>query len=155
VAMPVLASTITTCVVFLPVIYLTGIARFLFSPLAISVVLAMAASYVFAMMIIPVFAARFLRKRAPDAKESVLARAFASFQASYGRCLETVLGHKRLLSAAVLALLAASAAFVPFTGYELFPRVDAGTFILHLRAKSGTRVEKLERDVVEKVEALV
>jgi multidrug efflux pump subunit AcrB len=159
VAMPVLASTITTCVVFLPVIYLTGIAKFLFTPLAISVVLAMAASYVFAMMFIPVFCARFLARRPETEEESgrenVLVRGYARFQGWYGRRLEATLRHTRVLSALVLALLAGSAVLVPFTGYEFFPRVDAGTFILHLRAKSGMRVEQLETEVVAKVEELI
>ncbi len=156
VSMPVLASTITTCVVFLPVIYLTGIAKFLFTPLAVSVVLAMAASYVFAMTFIPVFCARFLAKRVDErGRENVLVRGYARFQGWYGRRLEATLRHTRVLHAVVLALLAGSLALVPFTGYELFPRVDAGTFILHLRAKSGMRVELLESEVVAKVEDLI
>jgi multidrug efflux pump subunit AcrB len=155
VAVPVLASTITTIIVFLPVVYLTGVAKYLFTPLAISVALAMAASYVFAMTFIPFFAAHVLGPEAHDEKKSWFIRKFDSLKGWYGRRLERALAHRRILFTVVGAVLLGSLAFIPFTGYEFFPNVDAGTFTLHVRAQSGMRVEELETRVASEIEAAI
>jgi len=154
VAVPVLASTITTIIVFLPVIFLTGVARYLFTPLAISVALAMAASYVFAMMFIPLFAAHLLRPHTEEEKNWFVRR-FEGFQGWYGRRLEGALGHRRLIFAVTGAVMLGSSVLVPFTGYAFYPEVDAGTFLLHIRGPSGLRVEQLETEVAEKIEDLI
>ncbi len=154
VAVPVLASTITTIIVFLPVIFLTGVARYLFTPLAVAVALAMGASYVFAMMFIPLFSARLLRPYGEEEKNWFV-RKFEGFQGWYGRRLDATLGRRRLLFAIVFSVLVASAVLVPFTGYAFYPEVDAGTFVLHVRGPSGMRVEQLESEVVEKIEGLI
>jgi multidrug efflux pump subunit AcrB len=154
VAVPVLASTITTIIVFLPVVYLTGITKYLFTPLAISVVLAMAASYIFAMLFIPLFAASLLGPSRAE-EESWFVRKFEAFRGWYGRRLDRTLAHRGVLFAVVGAVLAASSVLVPFTGYEFFPSVDAGTFTLHIRAPSGMRVEELETQVASEIEAAI
>ncbi len=155
VALPVLASTLTTVIVLLPVAFLWGLSRYLFQPLALAVVLAMAASYVFAMAFIPVFCMHLLRPEPADAKKNALVRGFERFQAWYGRGLRRTLAHRRVLYAAVAAALVSSALLIPLTGYEFYPGVDAGTFILHVRGPSGMRVEELETKVCEKAERLI
>jgi multidrug efflux pump subunit AcrB len=155
VAVPVLASTLTTMIVLLPIAFLSGLAKYLFTPLALAVVLAMAASYVFAMMFVPVFCQHVLEPAPADGKKNALLRGFERFQSGYGRRLETTLAHRSILYAVVAALLASSTALILVTGYEFYPDVDAGTFTLHIRAPSGMRVEDLETNVCEKAENII
>lgn len=150
VALPVLASTVTTLIVFLPVLFLTGTGKFLFTPLAKSVVFAMAASYVFAMAFIPMFASRLLHSRQPG----VIARALARTALAYRRLLERVVARRRVLYVAVLAAFAAAVGLLPLIGTEFFPKVDSGEFTLTLRAPSGTRVEETEKLVTRLEEAV-
>ncbi len=150
VAMPVVVSTITTIVVFFPVVFLTGLGRFLFTPLALSVAFAMIASYVLAMTLIPAFSARFIRTTPEEASAEAsnryagAAQRFERLRESYERWLQKALERRRLV------VIAASAAFVialllyPFLGKELFPPIDAGQFTVRMRATSGTRIEVSE-----------
>jgi len=161
VALPVLASTITTIIVFFPVMFLFGVAKYLFSALALAVVLAMLASYVVAMAVIPIYCARFLT--AEDAREfeeaasggghgehsgSLFKRAFGVFNRRYQRFadwyerqLRLALDHKLIVIGSVSVLFAVSLLIFPLLGTQLFPTTDAGKFIIHMRAPAGTRIE--------------
>ncbi len=106
VALPVLASTITTCIVFFPVMFLFGVAKYLFSALALAVVLSMAASYLVSMSIIPLYCARFLTaeqvlaaetRRGSPALFAIFNRAYERFAGGYERLLERALDHKAVV----------------------------------------------------------
>jgi CzcA family heavy metal efflux pump len=156
VAMPVFISTVTTMIVFLPVVFLTGIGKFLFTPLGKSVAFAMAASYVFAMTFVPVFCARFLTREAAEAAEhSRFARAFDRFADRYGRALRTLISRRRVAFALVGAAFVGTMTLIfPRIGQEFFPVVDSGQFVLNVRTLSGMRVEETARYVAE-IEELV
>ncbi len=162
VALPVLASTITTCIVFFPVMFLFGVAKYLFSALALAVVLSMAASYLVSMSIIPLYCARFLTSEQALASEhgeasgifAAFDRAYERFASGYERLLENALGHKSVVIAGVAILFVVSLAMYPRLGTELFPETDAGTFTINFRAPAGTRIE-LTTDMARQIEAIV
>ncbi len=162
VAMPVLASTVTTCIVFFPVMFLFGVAKYLFSALALAVVLSMAASYLVAMSVIPIYCARFLSVKDAEAAERVegpgllagFNRVYERFADRYERWLTHALDHKLIVISAVAILFAVSMAMYPLLGTELFPETDAGTFIINFRSPTGTRIE-LTADVAHRLEAVV
>ena len=161
VAMPVVVSTITTVVVFFPVVFLTGLGRFLFSPLALSVAFSMAASYVLAMTLIPAYSARFLKPEAerqePEQRPSFFARVAAKLEGLkdiYERWLEKALARRRLVLIGAGSAFAMALALYPFLGKELFPPIDAGQFTILVRAPSGTRIE-LSEELASGVEAAV
>jgi multidrug efflux pump subunit AcrB len=155
IALPALAATLTICVVFFPVVLLEGPARFLFSPLALGVVISMLASYLLSRTLVPTlsrllmekedlhyrgegFAARFNRWR--DAR-------FARLQQAYGRALSAILAHRGMVLGAGGLVLSCTAALPFVVGLDFFPTVDAGQMRLHYRAPIGTRVEETERQV--------
>ena len=153
VALAVLASTITTIIVFSPVMFLFGVAKSLFSALSLAVVLSMLASYVVAMTVIPVFCAHFLTAESAREAEEGTGRGFlAAFIRSYDRfaeryehLLDRVLNHKGAVVAAASILFVVSMAAFPLLGTELFPRTDAGQFVIQFRAPLGTRIELTEQ----------
>ena len=170
VALAVLAATLTSAVVFFPVTFLYGVSRFLFSALALAVVLALFASYIVAMTVVPLFCARFIKGSAHEpghdsgvgdveapGQPSAAPRSFgARFNAAFGRgfhglseryerSVTRALGRPRAVSASILGLCLASAVLWPFLGLAFFPRTDAGQFMINLKAPSGTRVELTER----------
>ena len=151
VRMPILVATITTIVVFAPVVFLSGIGRYLFTPLALSVTLAMAASYVVALTVVPVWCARFLKSAPlhPEGSAGVIERSFERLKSAYGRVLETVLRRKILAAVIMLVILAGAGWLYRSIGTELFPQVDAGQFSIQMRAPSGTRIEKTENYVTQ------
>lgn len=122
VRMPILVATVVTVVVFAPVIFLTGVGKFLFTPLALSVTFAMLASYVVALTVVPVYCARFLK---PTSEEHAPAwfrlfeTQFERFKGAYGRSLGWALNHKLFVCTAVLLVAAGSAALFPFIGTDL------------------------------------
>ena len=131
-------------------VFLGGISKVLFSALALSVTFAMTGSYFAAMAAIPAFAAKFMAGPPPKASELVLPLRLAHAGVSrlthfYGRALDACLRHKLYLFATVAALLVAGAVAVPRVGAELFPRADAGNFIMKTRLASGTRIEETEK----------
>ncbi len=153
VAMPVIVSTITTVVVFFPVVFLTGLGRFLFSPLALSVAFAMAASYFLALTLIPAYSARFLDVEKEAVKEEGLERRgvmvglaarLEGLKDRYEVWLRRALARRKALLAAAGAIFAVALALYPFLGKELFPPIDAGQFSILVRAPSGTRIELSE-----------
>jgi HAE1 family hydrophobic/amphiphilic exporter-1 len=153
VALPVLASTLTTIIVFFPVMYLFGVAKYLFSALALAVVLSMVASYIVAMSVIPIYCARFLS--AESARESehgasrgplgAFMRVYERFAARYERMLDRALDRKLLVVGGIGVVFAVSMLIYPLIGTELFPQTDAGQFIIDYRAPVGTRIELTER----------
>jgi len=162
VALPVLASTVTTCIVFFPVMFLFGVSKYLFGALALAVVLSMGASYLVAMSVIPIFCARFLTMADATAAEhtegrgplAIFNRAYERFAGNYERYLERALNHKFIVIGAVAILFAGSMALFPLLGTELFPETDAGTFTINFRAPAGTRIE-LTTEMARRIEGIV
>ena len=145
VGMPVLASTLSTLVVFFPVAFLTGIVKILFSALAISVIFAMLGSYLAAMTVIPLFTSRFLKRQttAPSGLIGWIQRRVERLTFYYRILLRWVLRQRVFVVVVVtLLLVVAAMVFAPRIGTELFPRADAGNFVLDIRAQSGLRIEK-------------
>ncbi|HLH77904.1 MAG TPA: efflux RND transporter permease subunit, partial [Candidatus Binataceae bacterium] len=147
----VLASTISTIVVFLPVVFLFGVAKYLFSALALAVVFSMAASYVVSMSIIPLYCARYLTaadvQEGDEHRRGVLAafdRAYERFAERFAMVLNRVLDHKGILIGGVTVLFAGSMLLFPTLGQRLFPRTDAGKFVIDIRTPVGTRLELTE-----------
>jgi multidrug efflux pump subunit AcrB len=151
VRMPILVATVVTVVVFAPVVFLTGIGKFLFTPLALSVTFAMLASYVVALTVVPAYSARFLRHTGDQSGRwfAVFERVFERLKSSYGAALGWTLQRKYLSLASVTVLLGGSLLLYPFIGRELFPQVDTGQFNIQMRAASGTRIEKTEQHVFD------
>jgi HAE1 family hydrophobic/amphiphilic exporter-1 len=144
----VLASTVSTVVVFLPVLFLFGVSKYLFSALALAVVFSMFASYVVSMSIIPLYCARYLT--AEDAQEgheggrgplAAFNRGYERFAGRFAVLLDHVLDHKLALIGGVAVIFAGSMLIFPRLGERLFPRTDAGKFIIDIRTPTGTRLE--------------
>ena len=161
VALPVLASTLTTVIVFFPVTLLFGVVKYLFSALAAAVVLSMLASYVVAMTVIPVYCARFLTTEAAQAAEhggrgisGWFVRHYDVFAARYERVLERILVRKVLVFVPVGVMFALAIVGFGRLGSELFPRTDAGQFIINLRTPLGSRIELTEQ-LTERVEHVI
>jgi multidrug efflux pump subunit AcrB len=153
VAMPVLIATLTFCVVFFPVTFLSGMASFLFTPVAIAVTCALFASYLLSITLIPVFCAKVLRPVARDPGGAEPGEGFAPGRA-LGRLVSRLLRIRWLVVAGAAALFASSIPVLASTGSELFPQVDAGQFQILVRLPSGTRIEKTEATIAE-IEAAI
>lgn len=145
VAMPVLSSTLATLIVLFPVVFLTGIVKILFSALAIAVIFVMIGSYIAAMTVMPLFASRCLRA----IPTHQLPRFFRwthhlIFQLTefYGKILYRALHYRKSVLVGVISLFILGMLFAPLIGTELFPRADAGSFVINVRLASGTRIEK-------------
>ncbi|MEM5403687.1 efflux RND transporter permease subunit [Paraburkholderia unamae] len=166
IAVPTFVSTLSICIVFVPMFLLSGVARYLFVPLAEAVVFAMCASYFFSRTLIPTLAMYLLRARTPDAApRRGIAGMLTRFQAGFEHRFEAVRNRYRaLLEAAIaqrrrfvvlwVALCLGSLVLVPFTGRDFFPAVDTGEIRLHLRAPTGTRIEETAR-LTDEVEAKI
>ncbi|HEY3838803.1 MAG TPA: efflux RND transporter permease subunit, partial [Bryobacteraceae bacterium] len=162
VALPVLAATLTAVVVFFPVTFLYGVSKYLFTALALAVVLSLFASYMVAMTVVPLFCARFLKAHHGDhgARRSLGARFNHAFNAGFHRFLDL---YDRLVALSlkaplvvvltVIGLFIGCIAMYPLLGVSFFPRTDAGQFIINLKAPSGTRIE-LTEEYVKQVEQL-
>ena len=159
ISVPALVSTLCICIVFLPMFFLGGVARYLFVPLAEAVVFAMLASYVLSRTLVPTLAMYLLRDHGHGSPGTGF---FARFRQGFERGFERVrAGYQGILSGLVLRrrifipsfLLVCLAAFilVPFLGEDFFPDTDSGQFILHVRGASGLRIEETARlfDLVE------
>jgi multidrug efflux pump subunit AcrB len=160
IAVPAIVATLSICIVFSPVVLLVGPARFLFTPLAISVVLAMLASYVLSRTLVPALARLLMRSEEHHAPSSAgptggwkrVAFRFNSwrdakferFQNGYASLLHTALDHRRFTIFAAGAVALASLGLVFVVGTDFFPSVDAGLMKLHFRAPNGSRIEKTE-----------
>src|SRR4029453_5363113 len=151
---PLTVATLCICIVFFPVVFLTGPARFLFIPLAITVVLAMLASYVLSFTVVPAFARQLLKDHHHEAGHSpglgarlagAFDRGFDRFREAYGRMLESVLLRRRFVLGAFAVLIAITGALVPVVGTDFFPASDVGIIKLHVRAPRGNRLEGTEQ----------
>jgi CzcA family heavy metal efflux pump len=164
IAVPAFVSTLAICIVFVPMFFLTGVARYLFVPLAEAVVFAMMASYLLSRTLVPTMAKYLLRgheaelQAAAESQNPLVAmqikfeQAFERFREGYHGLLERCLYHKRAFLLIFLSVCLASVVFlIPWLGQDFFPAVDAGQFKLHLRARTGTRIEETARlsDLVE------
>jgi len=160
VAMPVLVATITTAVVFFPVVFLTGLGRFLFTPLALSVTFAIAASYLVSMTLVPIACAKFFRAHLPDVAHAagpprpLVDRFSLALADACGRVVAGAVRRRRLVLGGTAALFLASLLLFPRLGRELFPSVDSGQFTVLVRAPSGTRLEETEK-LIAQVERVV
>ena len=179
VALPVLAATLTTVVVFFPVTFLYGVSKFLFSALALAVALSLFASYAVAMTVVPLFCARFIKAAhhgTPSNEEVITAdekpgpghkwynvgahfnvwfnAKFEGMLRRYDRAVDWSLSRPVLTIAGFGAIFVASLLLFPRLGMSFFPRTDAGQFVITLKAPSGTRLAVTENEVA-KVEDLV
>jgi multidrug efflux pump subunit AcrB len=152
IAVPAFVSTLAICIVFVPMFFLTGTARYLFVPLAEAVVFAMLASYLLSRTVVPTLVMYFLRHHVHETGTEAkgwFGRFHARFETGFERLrsgyrgwLDACLHHRRLFAICFLAFCAASCLLTPFLGEDFFPKVDAGQMRLHVRAKTGTRVEE-------------
>jgi multidrug efflux pump subunit AcrB len=156
VALPVLAATLTTIVVFFPVTLLFGVSKFLFSALALAVVLSLAASYLVAMTLVPLFCARFIKDSGHESKgfNAWFNRGFTHFQNIYVKLVSGVLSIPALTLCAFAAAFAASLFLFPSLGLSFFPRTDAGQFVISVKAPSGMKLTETEKEIV-KLENLI
>jgi CzcA family heavy metal efflux pump len=152
IAVPAFVSTLCICIVFVPMFFLTGTARYLFVPLAEAVVFAMLASYLLSRTVVPTLVMYFLRHHVHDTGTEAkgwFGRFHARFETGFERLrntyrswLNACLHHRGGFAICFLTFCAASCLLTPFLGEDFFPKVDAGQIRLHVRAKTGTRVEE-------------
>jgi multidrug efflux pump subunit AcrB len=160
IAVPALVSTLCICIVFLPMFFLRGVPRYLFVPLAEAVIFAMIASYILSRTLVPTLAMYILKaqKQRSTPSRSVFARFHSTFErffekirSSYSSLLTQLVSVRRAFVPSFVIVCLLVFALVPFLGQDFFPDTDSGQFILHVRAKTGTRIEETARmaDLVE------
>jgi multidrug efflux pump subunit AcrB len=159
VSLAVLAATLTTVVVFFPVTFLFGVSKFLFSALAVAVVISLFASYFVAMTVIPLFCARFLRgfrhdDHAGRGFNGWFNRGFNGILSAYERSVRAALRRPVLTIVLLSGIFLGSLAVYPLLGVAFFPRTDAGQFTINLKVPTGSRIEGTE-NYVTKIEDLV
>jgi multidrug efflux pump subunit AcrB len=162
IATPTLVGTLSICVVFFPVVLLSGVARYLFPPLALAVVFAMLTSYLLSRTLVPAMASHLLPNLAETAPPSGLGGRFlAGFEhgfdrirEGYSRALAAFIAHRRLSLTGVTVMILGSLPLFWVVGQDFFPSVDTGLMRLHIRAPTGTRIEstvwlvsKIDRDI--------
>jgi multidrug efflux pump subunit AcrB len=167
IAVPAIVATLAICIVFFPVVLLVGPARFLFTPLAISVVLAMLASYLLSRTLVPALARMLMHSEHHDSDVNAPPprgwtgiavrfnrwrdRHFERFQDRYAAVLGAALQHRRFTLIVAGAIVVVSLKLATVVGTDFFPTVDAGLMKLHFRAPSGSRIERTE-ELVKQVE---
>jgi multidrug efflux pump subunit AcrB len=161
IAAPAFVSTLCICIVFVPVLMLTGAAKFLFTPLAMSVVFAMLASYLLSRTLVPNMVHYMLRPemklyiQGEDGETAggkgliwsthyLFNHQFERLRRFYGSLLDVALDHRKLVLTGFMLFCAASLSLIRFVGQDFFPTVDSGQMRLHARAPSGTRIEQTE-----------
>jgi multidrug efflux pump subunit AcrB len=153
ISVPALVSTLCICIVFLPMFFLVGVAKYLFVPLAEAVVFAMLASYVLSRTLVPTLAMYLLRqKEHHNASRNPFTifqrgfeRGFERVRTQYQAVLTTLVYRRSLFAPVFIGICASAALLVPFLGQDFFPNSDTGQFKLHVRAKTGTRIEETAR----------
>src|SRR5881296_1436351 len=159
IAVPAFVSTLCICIVFLPMFFLSGVAKFLFVPLAEAVSFAMLASYMWSRTIVPTLAMYLLSSEdeyhaEEHAGEKMgffrryqqgFERSFEKFREGYRRALGVALHSPKLFAACFLAFCVLSVLLVGVLGRDFFPKVDAGQMRLHMRARTGLRIEETAR----------
>jgi HAE1 family hydrophobic/amphiphilic exporter-1 len=163
VQLAVLAATFTTAIVFFPVVFLDGVSKYLFSALALGVVLALAASYLVAMSVVPLFCSRFIQsahgnEAHGEQSKGWLERVLVPFNRGYDYTLlkydeyiEKALDRPKLTVGAIMAVFVLSLTLSPLLGVAFFPRTDPGQFVINVKAPTGTRIE-LTNDYIARVE---
>jgi multidrug efflux pump subunit AcrB len=155
VALPVLAATLTTLIVFFPVTFLYGVSKFLFQALALAVILSLLASYVVAMTVVPLFCSRFIKTaHSSGAFNRWFNRNFDRMLDGYDSWIAQVLKRPGLAIIGLGVLFVISLAIFPRLGLSFFPRTDAGQFTVNLKAPSGTRIE-VTNQLIQKAEQLI
>jgi HAE1 family hydrophobic/amphiphilic exporter-1 len=165
VSLAVLAATLTTAIVFFPVVFLSGVSRFLFTALALAVVLSLAASYLVAMTVVPLFCARLIKGDHLVAEHKVADEGLGRWEKVFDRFFEKLLhrydhtlGRALIKPAATVIGLAGVSllcvSLYPLVGVAYFPRTDPGQFVINLKAPSGSRLEVTE-NYVKQVEDLI
>ena len=174
IAVPAFVSTLCICIVFVPVVFIAGAAKSLFTPLAMAVVFAMLTSYLLSRTLVPTMVHYLLARevelyggqpepgetRAP-VKRNVIWRVHEAFDRQfdklrtfYGHCLAWALGNRAAVLGVFLVFVAASVALFPMIGRDFFPSVDSGQIRMHVRAPAGTRIEETERYFAKVTEAI-
>jgi CzcA family heavy metal efflux pump len=154
IAVPALVSTLAICIVFVPMFFLAGVARYLFVPLAEAVSFAMLASYLLSRTLVPTMARYLLLAQTgepggeAEKSDNPFVRLQLKFETGfehlrdrYHRLLDSCIRNRRVFAAVFFAICVLSFALLPFVGEDFFPSVDSGEFILHMRAPTGTRIE--------------
>ncbi len=158
VQLAVLAATFTTAIVFFPVVFLYGVSKYLFTALALGVVLALAASYLVAMTVVPLFCARFMKVQHGHGGHVPTKSLFGKFVAGFNHKYNRLLGHyDRAVDKAlarpvatvviIMASFVVSLALLPLLGVAFFPRTDPGQFVINVKAPTGSRLEMTNRYV--------
>jgi multidrug efflux pump subunit AcrB len=167
IAVPAFVATLSICIVFVPMFFLTGVARYLFVPLAEAVVFAMLASYLLSRTLVPTMAKYLLRGHAhvegvaPPPSAGVFGRfqygfekRFERFRDWYHSWLDAAIARKRTFGVCFLGFCLLSFALLPWLGQDFFPAVDSGQFKLHMRVRTGTRIEETAR-ICDQVEGTI
>jgi multidrug efflux pump subunit AcrB len=174
IATPALVATLAICIVFFPVVLLTGPARYLFTPMAVGVVFAMLASYLLSRTLVPTTYKMFMQgdtshdpelhskavqdggwlKKAGHRFNTARDKGFDRLRESYGRTLQSMLDHKPITLTIALLVLLISGILVEVVGTDFFPSTDVGIMKLHFRAPTGTRIEETEK-LVDRAEASI
>jgi multidrug efflux pump subunit AcrB len=172
IATPALVSTLCICIVFVPIFLLSGVAKYLFAPLAEAVIFAMIASYILSRTLVPTLAMYWMKGDDAASPSANLETAhhgkprkgfplfawfsgfhrgfnhqFERFREGYRDLLSLVLRNGGKLVISVLGFAAASSLLYPFLGQNFFPSVDTGAFEMHVRTRAGTRIEETARTV--------
>ncbi len=165
IGVPAFVSTLCICIVFVPMFFLSGVAKFLFVPMAEAVVLAMVASYILSRTFVPTMVMLLMRgvhgKAADEGRPSLLQRTYKSFDAQFERLrhgysvvLENLLARRMAFALLFTAFSVLSCLLYPVLGRDFFPTVDAGQIRLHMRVATGTRVEETAR-IADQVEGVI
>jgi multidrug efflux pump subunit AcrB len=159
IAVPALVSTLCICIVFMPLFLLGGVARYLFVPLAEAVVFAMLASYLLSRTLVPTMVMYMLKlnegreqSRNPLVRfQKRFEKGFEAFRTAYRGLLTRAVVNRKVFIPSFLAACLSAFLLLPWLGQDFFPQSDAGQFILHVRAKTGSRIEETARlsDLVE------
>jgi multidrug efflux pump subunit AcrB len=152
IAVPALVSTLCICIVFLPMFFLQGVARYLFAPLAEAVMFAMIASYILSRTLVPTLAMYLLRHKEHGPTRNPLVRfqrgfenGFERVRGAYQILLTRLVFARKLFVPGFLGVCLCGFLLLPFLGQDFFPSTDSGEFILHFRARTGTRIEETAR----------
>ena len=174
IAVPAFVSTLSICIVFVPVFFLSGVAKYLFAPLAEAVIFAMLASYVLSRTLVPTLAMYWMKDHGAalpypgrgsrhgffkgllsggEKFQRGFERGFETFRETYRDILGIAFHHTGRVFLITLGFLLAAVMLFPFLGQDFFPSVDAGRFDMHIRLRSGTRIEETARsaDQIERM----
>ncbi|HTX14325.1 MAG TPA: efflux RND transporter permease subunit [Candidatus Baltobacteraceae bacterium] len=156
IAVPALVSTLSICIVFVPMFFLSGVAKYLFVPLAEAVVFAMMASYLLSRTLVPTMARYLLLEQTEEERQELTKKSrnplvrmqsrfehgFERFRERYHRLLAAAIQHRKAFAACFLSACCLSFALIPLVGQDFFPKVDSPEFSFHMRAPTGMRIEE-------------